>query len=148
MNLLDELDPFERDKLLDFVYFTFGVEMFDFPTEDEIIASRYNQFKKNCDQLPLMEHFIVHGIVLEVLNIYSYWSDETHPGQAIEKIKGFIDFRRASGATEEELEKWKIDIEARTVQKKSGLAWRSLLMILWSDGVRFCLLWVFSCQSE
>ena len=53
MNLLDELDPFERDKLLDFVYFTFGVEMFDFPTEDEIIASRYNQFKKNCDQLPL-----------------------------------------------------------------------------------------------
>ena len=121
MNLLDELDPFERDKLLDLVYFTFGVEIFDFPTEDEIVESRYNQFKKNCDQLPLMEHFIVHGIVLEVLNIYRSWSDETHPGQAIEKIKGFIDFRRARGATEEELEKWKIDIEARTVQKKSDL---------------------------
>ena len=36
MNLLDEFDPFERDKLLDLVYFTFGVEMYDLPTEDEI----------------------------------------------------------------------------------------------------------------
>ncbi len=119
--LLDELDPFERDRLLDLVYYTLGADIRNFPTEEERVVSHYNQFKENCDRLLAMDHFIVHGIVLEVLNIYSNWSDDIHPDQAIEKIQKFINFRRSRGATEDELEKWKIDVEARTVQKKSDL---------------------------
>jgi hypothetical protein len=117
--LLDKLDSFERDRLLGLVSYAIGVETRNFQTEEECVDDRYRQFKQKCDALGAMDHFIVHGVVLQVLNQFRYWADEAHSVQATGWIQGFIEFSRARGATEQELDNLKIFVESRTVTKKS-----------------------------
>lgn len=135
LELLDTLDPFDRDRLIGLVAFAIGVDGHEMPTEEETAAARYSDFKVKCDKLLVMDHLIVHGLVLQILNQYREWSDAAHTDQAVKSIQGYIEFSRSRGTPEEELEKWKIMAESKAVQKTSDLQVTRSLYNMFCDRV-------------
>ena len=95
--------------------------MSDIDDEEAEQEARYQQVKKACDQIPAMDNVILRGVVQEILNIHQRWSDSSSTDEAVKSLKGFVEFSKARGATEAELQKWRIMAEQKQVQKRSDL---------------------------
>lgn len=119
--LCDALDPIDRDALIGLTAFELGVEVPDLDDEDAEREMRYQRFKTACDRIGALDHLVLRGVVQEIMNIQHRWSDPESTDVTIRSIKRFIEFSSASGATEEELARWRIMAEEMQVGKKSDL---------------------------
>lgn len=119
--LFDTIDAVDRDALLGLTAYALGVDVKDIGDEEAEQQARYQQFKKACGEIHAMDHVILRGIVQEILNMHQRWSDSSHTDEAIKTLTGFVEFSKARGATDEELEKWRIKAEQKQVQRKSDL---------------------------
>ncbi len=119
--LLDTLDPVDRDALIGHTSHALGVSVSDVNDEEAEQEARYRKFKNACDTTAAMDHFVLRGVVLDMLNIHQQWSDSSSADSAIKSLIGFVKFRLARGATEEEVQKWRILAEQKQVQKQSDL---------------------------
>ena len=121
LELFDTVDPIDRDALIGLTAFALGVRAEDVDDEELQQNVRYSGFKKACDKLVAMDHVVLRGVVQEIMNIHHRWSDPTSTDEAVKSLHGFVEFSRSRGATEEELEKWRIMAEEKQVTKKSDL---------------------------
>lgn len=119
--LLDAIDSLDRDALIGQTALALGIRVGDINNEEAKQNARYQKFKKACARMRLMDNIILRGVVLDILSIHQKWSDSSTIDEAIKTLHGFIEFSKARGATDEELEKWRIMAEQKKVQKQSDL---------------------------
>lgn len=119
--LLDAIDPIDRDALLGLTAFALGVKVENIDDEEIVQANRYRKFKTACKNIAAMDHVILRGVVQEIMNIHHRWADSTSNDSSIDLLNGFAEFSKSRGATDQELEKWRILSEEKQVGKKSDL---------------------------
>lgn len=119
--LFESIDPIDRDALIGLPAFALGVHTDDLDDDELQQEQRYSRFRDACLRLVAMDHIILRGVVLEILNTHHRWADPTSIDEAVKSLNGFVEFSRSRGATEEELERWRIMAEEKQVTKRSDL---------------------------
>lgn len=117
--LCDKLDEYDRNQLFGLVYPIYYVDAKEFDLDEAVMKDQYDRFKKTCSKLPIMEHFLVWNIVMQVLNVHRDWADEANVEENIKSIRGFAKFTKERGNPSE---KWEMMADERENNLKGELA--------------------------